>query len=206
MYLFACLAIDNGEADKIAKEVAETLSGDEWLSTQEIAWSLISLLPLYKNQGGEKVSYKIDAAGKTISGTIEGAVAVEEVASSQTQTQSARVENTGKKTLYGTFVSQGISIPGKENPRSDGLSLEVKYVSDSGRRLNPANIKVGENFKINIAIKNTARANISNIALTMPIPTSLGNRERAYHRRLWKHIDAGVHLPRHPRRQYFHIL
>ncbi len=171
MYLFACLAIDNGDADKIAKEVAETLSGNEWLSTQEIAWSLISLLPLYKNQVGEKVSYKIDAAGKTITGAIEGAVAVEEVASSQTQTQSARVENTGKKTLYGTFVSQGISIPGKENPRSDGLSLEVKYVSNSGRELNPANIKIGESFKINLSVKNTTRANVNNIALTMPIPT-----------------------------------
>lgn len=171
MYLFACLAIDNGDADKLAKEVAETLSGDEWLSTQEIAWSLISLLPLYKNQGSEKASYKISALGKTISGAIEGAVAVEEVASSQAQIQSAQVENTGKRTLYGTFVSRGISIPGKENPRSDGLSLEIKYITDSGSELNPANIKVGDSFKIKLSVKNTTRANIANIALTMPIPT-----------------------------------
>ncbi len=171
MYLFACIALESNEADKMAKEVAETLSGEEWLSTQEIAWSLISLLPLYKNQGSEKSSYKIEALGTTVSGAIEGAVAVEEIASSQTQIQSAKIENTGKRTLYGTFVSQGISISGKENPRSDGLSLEVKYVEKSGRELNPANIKVGESFKVVINVKNTTRANVKNIALTMPIPT-----------------------------------
>lgn len=171
MYLFVCVATENGKADKIASEVAKTLSGDEWLSTQEIAWSLISLLPFYKNNGGEKLSYKIVSQGKTISGATEGALAVEELPASQTQIQSAQVENTCKKTLYGTFVSQGISIPGKENPRSDGLSLEVKYIANSGRELNPANIKTGESFKINISVKNTTRTNIKNIALTMPIPT-----------------------------------
>ncbi len=96
---------------------------------------------------------------------------MEEVASSQAQIQSAQVENTGKRTLYGTFVSRGISIPGKENPRSDGLSLEIKYITDSGSELNPANIKVGDSFKIKLSVKNTTRANIANIALTMPIPT-----------------------------------
>lgn len=171
MYLFVCVATENGKADKIASEVAETLSDDEWLSTQEIAWSLISLLPFYKNNGSEKLSYKIIAQGKTISGATEGALAVEEVPTSQTQLQSAQIENTCKKTLYGTFVSQGISIPGKENPRSDGLSLEVKYISNSGHELNPANIKTGESFKIKIGVKNTTRTNIKNIALTMPIPT-----------------------------------
>lgn len=171
MYLFVCVATENGKADKIASEVAETLSGDEWLSTQEIAWSLISLLPFYKNNGSEKLSYKIIAQGKTISGATEGALAVEEVPTSQTQLQSAQIENTCKKTLYGTFVSQGISIPGKENPHSDGLSLEVKYISNSGHELNPANIKTGESFKIKIGVKNTTRTNIKNIALTMPIPT-----------------------------------
>lgn len=171
MYLFVCVATENGKADKIASEVAKTLSGDEWLSTQEIAWSLISLLPFYKNNGSEKLSYKIVSQGKTISGATESALAVEELPASQTQIQSAQIENTCKKTLYGTFVSQGISIPGKENPRSDGLSLEVKYISNSGREFNPANIKTGESFKIKIGVKNTTRTNIKNIALTMPIPT-----------------------------------
>lgn len=171
MNLFVCVVTENDKADKIASEVAKTLSGDEWLSTQEIAWSLISLLPFYKNYGSEKLSYKIVSQEKTISGATEGALAVEELPTSQTQIQSAKIENTCKKTLYGTFVSQGVSIPGKENPRSDGLSLEVKYISNSGRELNPANIRTGESFKINISVKNTTRANIKNIALTMPIPT-----------------------------------
>lgn len=171
MYLFACVATESGKTDKIANEVAQTLSSDEWLSTQEIAWSFISLLPFYKNNGNEKLSYKISSQGKTISGATEGALAVEEVAASQTHIQSAQVENTCKKTLYGTFVSHGISVPGSENPRSDGISLEVKYIAQSGREVNPANIKTGESFKINVAVKNTTRANIKNIALTMPIPT-----------------------------------
>ena len=171
MNLFVCVVTENDKADKIASEVAKTLSGDEWLSTQEIAWSLISLLPFYKNYGSEKLSYKIVSQEKTISGAAEGALAVEELPTSQTQIQSAKIENTCKKTLYGTFVSQGVSIPGKENPRSDGLSLEVKYISNSGRELNPANIRTGESFKINISVKNTTRANVQNIALTMPIPT-----------------------------------
>ncbi|MBQ1671171.1 MAG: alpha-2-macroglobulin [Treponema sp.] len=173
IYLFTLNLIkDNRTASHAAKTVAENLSSDRWLSTQETAWSLLSLLPYYTGQESGKAEYKITANNKQTSGSMTKQTVIETLAASDESTQTAEIKNTGRKTLYGVLTAKGTSVPGTETAKNDGLSLIVSYVDSNGSTVYPGSLKHGDDFKINVRVTNTSGKTVENIALTVPLPTA----------------------------------
>jgi len=155
---------------KIAKEIGETLSSDRWLNTQEISWSLISLIPYY--QGNSNATSSFEIIGKNSEkGSFTSPVFIKSlVATENAKTQEIEIKNTGKTTLFGTLSATGKAIAGAEKPKSDGLSLDVTYTKD-GDEVSATDLKIGDTFTITVSIENDTVSEVQNVALTLPIPT-----------------------------------
>ncbi len=173
LYLFTCRLCDKeNEADKTAKALAETLSSDKWLSTQETAWSLLSLLPYYKdNEKSKKIDYVVESAGKERQGTLDTLSKIEELSPSNQRAQTVRISNKSSASLYGLLTSSGMSVPGTEVSRNDGLEVHVKYKDSKGNTINPSSLKKGDSFVVDVSVENTFGKKIENIALTLPFAT-----------------------------------
>ena len=109
--------------------------------------------------------------GQSIEGEIEDGSVLETLTAVNEKTQTAKVKNTGKASLYGTLTASGKSIPGTEKPMASGIKLSVTYEDENGRSMNPRYLKNGDTFVLRVYAANTTTAKIENIALTIPVPT-----------------------------------
>ncbi|MCR5606891.1 MAG: alpha-2-macroglobulin [Treponema sp.] len=174
IYLFVQDMLKNEkQAAQAAKVLAEKLTAKAWYSTQETAWALLSLVPYYSEKSAGRSSYNISLNGNDCaSGEILKGVSIEELEMLSGGNQNVKVENKGSNTIYGMLTLSGKSVAGTEIKTSNGgIELSVDYISDSEGRINPAELKLGDTFTIEITVKNNYRENVENLALSMPIPT-----------------------------------
>lgn len=171
--LMCCMNTKNdSQAAKYAKAIAETLNTNKYLSTQETAWALFSLLPYYTLQNTDSVDFNVQCNGENIDESIYKKSAIVELKATDDASQSATVTNKSNKVLFGTLYASARSIPGTEQPKSSGLSLLVSYADQSGRSINPASLKKGDTFSITVKLINKYDKDLTNVALTLPIPTA----------------------------------
>src|SRR5574344_484871 len=156
---------------KCAKIIADGLATSKWYSTQEVAWSLMAILPYYKGQHAGVSSYVISAEGKSYGGQVQNGDTIETIAAGSGNYQSATIRNTGSSTLYGVLSARGISLPGTEQKQNLNLNMQVTYHDESGDRIEPTQIKPGDSFSFTVTVENTTYNSVQNVALTIPIPT-----------------------------------
>ncbi|WP_191014316.1 alpha-2-macroglobulin family protein [Treponema zioleckii] len=153
------------EADRAAKKIAETLSSDRWLSTQETAWSLFALIPIYSKQAEIPAEYEITSNGKSVKNKISGGAIIEQLVAADSATQEVQVTNKGTKTIFGVLTTKGMSKAGTETAQNSGLQMTVSglnWVTDKAQ---------GSPVDISVQITNTSEKNLENLALTVPVPT-----------------------------------
>ena len=174
MYLFTLNQINEGNllasdaADIIAKEIADTLSLNRWLSTQETSWSLFSLLPYYSSKKTALAKYTVSNAVEEKSGTFTQCLITEDLNSNfDSPLQDVTIKNTGDVTLYGTLICSGIAETGTERVEASGIELIIDRL-DSIKTIKPT-----EEVTIKVRVKNNSRKDLKNLVLTTPTGTCL---------------------------------
>ena len=116
----------------------------EWeLSTQESAFTAVAYRALYDKVPASAISVK--------------------------QNEKEVVNNTEAK-LYGTLLT--VSREPRSKALSSGLKMEVKYVAEDGKPLNPQSITQGTRFKAFIKVTNASPARaLESLALSLAIPS-----------------------------------
>ena len=169
--LFAATLIDSKsstKSDTLAKEIADTLSSDKWLSTQETAWLLFSLLPYYSNKKTSEGKYTVWNNIDEKSGSFKEKAITESLTfSTKFPGQNISVKNTGDATLYGTMICSGISAPGTESVQNNTISMSATGLDKLKK------IKSGEEVSLKIHVSNPTASEIKNIVLTIPVGTCL---------------------------------
>ena len=113
------------------------------LSTQESAFTAVSYRALYDKVPGSAISVKQN---------------------------EKKVENTMEGRLYGTLLT--VSREPRDKALSNGLKMEVRYVSDDGKPLDPSSIAQGTRFKAVIKVTNTSPARaLEALALSLSVPS-----------------------------------
>ncbi len=172
MYLYAAYTCGKKQiASAAAKLVADKLSSKDWLSTQETAWALFSMLPYYSEQRSGAGTFIVKSGSSSKSGSIKKGAETVELAASKASTQDATIQNTGKSTIYGILTASGRSVPGTEKAESNGLAITTSYKDENGDTVNPAKLKTGDSFVMRVKVKNSTSTDLKNIALTIPVPT-----------------------------------
>lgn len=146
-------------ADALAFAQGECLPSWE-LSTQESAFTAAAYRALYDKAPGNGISAKLGA---------EEVVSAAGMVSVPVKADAALV-NTSEGTLYGTILKT--SREARTKGSANGLKMDVKFVADDGRALNPATVTQGTRFKAVITVTNMSAARAYEaLALSFGIPS-----------------------------------
>jgi hypothetical protein len=164
---------DRANAFRLLRSIAAGLSGNEWLSTQTIAWGLIAVskyLEIDGSKGNLKFAWK--AGGKA--SELESMAAFAQVEIPQ-DTDKGRVEVHNKSTgpLYVRLILTGQPATGEAlKPAENNIKISLSYQDESGNSLDVTRLKQGTDF---VAVVHVAHGGIlgdyENIALNQIFPS-----------------------------------
>jgi len=167
-----------GEKDKarqVLNSVAKSLSSEGWYSTQETAYSLIAIAGFCgSNPAPDRIHYKYGMGGSmkevstpsyisTISLPYQGSKA------------DLTVQSLNSNHLYVRLIEKGKPAIGEApEPQNDPsqITMEVRYQTLSGERIDPTQLNQGTDFVALVSIKNTgSKGEYSNLALSEIFPS-----------------------------------
>jgi uncharacterized protein YfaS (alpha-2-macroglobulin family) len=174
MMLEALALIGDGRAKELVESIAQRLSSEDWLSTQETAYALVAVLPFLQASADTvpiTVDYTLDGARKTL--TYDTPMVKVPLPVSGAEAKIALQNQSGTFT-YARIWAAGLPEEGSEPPMAEGLALEVAYRSAEGYTLDgPGELPPGGDMNIEVRVRNTYGAEVKEIALVHALPASL---------------------------------
>jgi uncharacterized protein YfaS (alpha-2-macroglobulin family) len=162
---------DDTRVAETAAKLAESFGSEHWYSTHETGWSLLALKPFYEKNSASGATYDLEWDKGSESGTIGAKTVVKNLEAFDSPTQTLVVKNTGSNVFYGKVTTRGIMPAGSEKALQTGLALTVQYVNKTGRVIQPRELAPGDTFTLQIKVTNLTKKQISNVALSVPVPT-----------------------------------
>jgi uncharacterized protein YfaS (alpha-2-macroglobulin family) len=159
----------NEQIGPMAKAVSEALSKNQWLSTQETAYALLALARAGADpKGGSQTSFSYVWNGGTPQLVSSGSPVVQRKLLPGPKSEATLVvKNTGPVVLYPRLVLSGLPPVGRETPSSNGLKLELEYLSPSGTPVDPTRLEQGTDFKVVAKVTNIGlRGDLQELALS----------------------------------------
>jgi hypothetical protein len=161
---------DKVKAQEMAKNLAQRLSSDQWMSTQSTAYCLLALAKFADMIGGKGIKASITVNGanttintdKTLANTGLGI---------RTGANSINVNNTGENLLYVSIIKSGILPVGEERELQRNLVANVVFKGRNGVKLDPSSIMQGTDFVAEVSLTNTKAELIRNVALSEIFPS-----------------------------------
>jgi uncharacterized protein YfaS (alpha-2-macroglobulin family) len=153
----------------MAKAVSEALSKNQWLSTQETAYALLALARAGGDtKGGSQTAFSYVWNGGTPQLVNSGSPVVQRKLLPGPKSEATlSVKNTGPGVLYPRLLLSGLPPVGRETPASNGLKLELEYLSPSGTPVDPTRLEQGTDFKVVAKVTNIGmRGDLQELALS----------------------------------------
>lgn len=166
-----CLLGNGKEAATLSQTISQTLSSDDWLSTQSTAFALIALsdyLEKYKVSGSMDFTYT--CGGKTDQVATTKNFWTETLLDKASSSSSLELKNTGKSTLFARIITEGIPAQGKEDAYANGVTLAVSYVDANGRPVEVADLQQGTNFAAVVTVRNPSARGYNHLVLSEVFP------------------------------------
>jgi len=198
MILETMLLLDmEGDIESIVNDISSRLSSQNWLSTQETAYSLIAMSRLAGWGSGRSTGLNVD-------GRWSGQ-AIEPVESKRTlvlrdlpvtgSEGTVTLNNKGAGVVFARLILSGVPPLGKETEVSNGLKTTVRWFDANGKPLGMANdptkallswllpktgvvaepnFKPGVDLSVEVTVTNTSKAqNYQGLALSLLLPAGL---------------------------------
>jgi uncharacterized protein YfaS (alpha-2-macroglobulin family) len=164
---------DSGRIRPVYEEVTAALSAEGWLSTQETAYALISILPYVRDvSGGGQITVESSLGSRNASVEFATAAARLDLGNPAGTEAAFTVRNRSASVLYARIVTRGFPGEGEETPLSQGLSLEAEYRSPGGGIVDPDSLRPGDDMEIRLTVKNTYPREVPEIALVHLLPAA----------------------------------
>ena len=153
----------------LAKSVSESLSKKEWLSTHETAYALLALSKAVTDPTGDsRTAFSFEWNGAAATAVTSASPVVErrlEVGASAAA--KLVVRNTGTTTLYPRLILSGLPPVGRETSASNGLVLDVQYLTPDDKPLDPSRLEQGTDLKLRVKVTNSGvRGDYQQLALS----------------------------------------
>lgn len=167
---------DNTGGLGLYNQIASVLSSTKSLSTQDLSYSLIAVLPYIKESRSAeaKISYEYNKG----SGTVVISKGLNRLpVYGQDGLLSVNLQNYSANTVYARLISTGTPAPGSEAIISNGLRLSVRYLDSTMSIVDPSRLALGSDMIAELSIANTSAEELKNVALTYRIASGweLGN-------------------------------
>lgn len=171
MLLETYLTLDEKtKAFELAKTLATSLSSEEYMSTQTIAYSLYAMSKFAKKMGAEGLTVNYNFANKTESIKTDKSIADKKLKVTK-GLHSVKLENKGKNTIYARVAVSGVLPIGEEISIAQNLRTNVRFKTRSGNDVSLQNIEQGTEIIATVTIENTSDSKIDNVALQQIVPS-----------------------------------
>lgn len=177
---------------EVAEQVATELSSDGWYSTQSIAWALLAMSEFASaNQSSNGVKFSYQQTGEK-DWITQGSNSP--VFRRTLDTPQVSVRNDHDKPIRVVVSNRGTPANLREEASSNGLGLQVNFLTLANEPLNVEQLPQGTDFVAEVSISGEfdklLTSNIENIALTAVVPSGWQIRnERLEGSQLPKGID-----------------
>ena len=157
------------EAIDLSQQIADAMSGS-WYSTQEAAFVSKAMNSLSGKINTGILSAEVVQGQNTMQ--VRSAKSVSNV-NLDSESGGIDIKNTSEGSIHATLVTSSIPASGtRYEARSNGLTLNVSYLSEEGTHINPSSIQQGTDFTVTITVGNASGfRDYSNLALTEAIPS-----------------------------------
>jgi hypothetical protein len=160
-------------AAEMVRDVANDLSADEWLSTQETSFALLAIGKFVGNfDVSKRYTFTYTLGGKTVNGGSTTPLMQIQVPTNN-GSSSLSVKNTSPGTLFARLILRGQPVAGTERATANNLNINVVYKTTDGRTLDPTNIPQGTDFLAEVTVKHPGNRTIPyrEMALTQIFPS-----------------------------------
>lgn len=141
------------EAGQLLVYIAEELSKDRWLSTQETAYALLAIGKMAGDQkmGGD-FNFSYQVAGQQLVNAGSGSPIMQVELPSGREAKQLQVGNKSSGTLYARLILRGQPLAGEEVTANKDLKIAVNYLDLQGRPLDPARLPQGVDFVAEVKV------------------------------------------------------
>lgn len=155
----------------MSEYIARKLNEQRWYSTQTTGFSLMAIAK-YSGSVNSPLSFSYKLNGKQMN--IELQKPVEQINLDLEKNKNIQIEisNKSEKRIYAKIIRQGIPQVGKEYDAENNIKMIVKYKTEEGELLDPANIEQGTDFIAEVTVKNPGKlGDYKELALTQIFPS-----------------------------------
>ncbi|NRD18781.1 hypothetical protein HNV08_01875 [Winogradskyella eckloniae] len=170
MALETMIITGNPKARELAKTIAKDLSGDNWMSTQTTAYSLLAMGKMVIKNGGKdlKLSYSINGKSETID--TKNAIAQRSIPIKD-GTNQISINNAKDNLVYVRVVSSGKLKLGEELAEQRGFTISTIYKDLQGNKIDVSKLQQGQDFVATVSISNLTNDYVRDVALTQIFPS-----------------------------------
>ena len=155
---------------RILKELAVSLSKDNWYSTQTTAYCLLAISKYLGKTTASELKAIVNYAGK--SEVWESKLPIlRSSLNAEADSKTLSITNTGDGTLFVTITTEGTPYPGQEPATNSGLNMSVHYYNQQGESIGANDIKQGQTFEASIHISNQTPDRVRDLALSQIFPS-----------------------------------
>jgi hypothetical protein len=158
----------------LLRELSQRLSSKEWMSTQEISYSLLAFSKFASlSPASEGVDASVGIHGKASKRfTSKLSLLQHKFEPVQSGSEKVEVKNNGKGLLYSRLITSGIPVGGNEVAQNNNLQMEVDYCLMDGTKTSPENLSQGTDFYVDIKVYNPGiRGNLEQLILSVIVPS-----------------------------------
>lgn len=166
-----CETNQQEKAFAIAKQIADYVNSDRWMSTQTTAFSLVALSQYfnkYKPSADIACSYTYN--GKTVNANNNRAFYTGKLDVDGTQPRIVKFKNSGNSIVYVEVTNTGVPANGTEVPQSSNLTAKMQFKSGNDV-IDPSRIAQGTDFDAIVTVTNTSQYRVDDLALTSIFPS-----------------------------------
>jgi len=162
------------QANTLFQNLCKQLNNNGWYSTQTLSFALSSIVKFIgdnKPGGGLNFTYQLDN-GKEVSVSTKEPVMLISLASNQNGPSKLIIKNKDKNSMFWKLLRTGQPASGNEQASANNLNMEIQYTNTKGAKIDPSNLKRGEDFIVEITISNPGLLgfNYENMALQQIFP------------------------------------
>lgn len=151
------------KSDALAKEISSKLNSEDWLTTQETAYSLLGICEYAGIKGNTtaiKYSYQLNGGKEN---QVISEKKIQHLNFYDTDIKKSAkfaFKNTSNSKLYLKITTEGSPQIGDQSSKASNLKISVKYKDMFGKEIVPEKLSQGTEFKAEITVSNPGKKGI----------------------------------------------
>ncbi|MCE3260591.1 MAG: hypothetical protein K0S12_2232, partial [Bacteroidetes bacterium] len=166
---------ENEKAAPLAREVAKNLNSQNWMSTQETAYSLLAMCQyagVKNNRGDISFSYVLNSGAENQKTSKKTMLQVKYDDNDIKGTGVVSLKNNGSITLFAKVMVEGVPLTGDKTASAKDLKMEIVYKNMKGQIIQPDKLVQGTDFVAEVTVSNPGtKGFLTEMALNQVFPS-----------------------------------